>query len=395
MRTTILHVLDHSLPIFSGYSFRSDSIVRFQSRQGFRPVVLTSPKHGSPNDTVESIDGLRYYRARQLRGRLPVVAELRQMARMARRIATVARKEHAAVIHAHSPVLNGLPALWAARRLKIPVVYEARAFWEDAAVDHGTTREGSPRYRATRALETWLCRVADRVVTICDGLRNDLMLRGIDGRRITVVPNGVNVDDFHPRPRNDALARKLGLGSSIVLGFIGSFYSYEGLRFLAESAASLRRALPRAKILLVGGGEDEAALRAHAASMGDLMVMPGRVPHTEIAEFYSVIDVFVCPRRRMRLTELVTPLKPLEAMAMAKPVLASDVGGHRELINHDATGVLFQAESTGAFVGQAARLGSDPGLRAKLGAAARRYVASERTWERIVSRYSQIYAEVA
>ena len=166
-----------------------------------------------------------------------------------------ARRESARVIHAHSPVLNGLPALWAGRRLGIPVVYEARAFWEDAAVDHGTTREGSLRYRVSRALETFLFRRADAVVTIARAMRGELIERGVDAGRISVVPNGVDVEWFAPRPPRPELGERLGLNGGPVLGFIGSFYHYEGLGFLLEGMAALRQRFPRARLLLVGGGE--------------------------------------------------------------------------------------------------------------------------------------------
>ena len=395
MPLTVLHVLDHSVPIFSGYSFRSQSIVRAEAARGLHPVVLTSPKHGSERNDVETIDTVRYHRTARAGRALPFIGELRQMRRMASRIYRVARDERAGVIHAHSPLLNGLPALWAGRRIGIPVVYEARAFWEDAAVDHGTMREGSARYRLSRAIETWLYRRANHVVTICDGMRQELIQRGIDARRITVVPNGVDANAFRPRPRNASLAQKLALDQAVVFGFIGSFYRYEGLRFLVECATALRAAVPRARILLIGGGEEEGALHALAAPLDGLVILPGRVPHDQVADFYSVIDVFVCPRRRLRITELVTPLKPLEAMAMSKPVVASDVGGHRELIEDDVTGLLFKAESARAFVAQAGRVGLDGALRDKLGAAAREFVVANRTWERIVPQYMDVYASVA
>ena len=223
---TSLHILDHSVPLMSGYSSRSRSIVQFQERLGLRPVVLTSPKQGGGSDGVETIEGLPYYRTGRAGGRVPVLRELRQMLRMASRIATVARLEGASLLHAHSPVLNGLPALWAGRRLGIPVVYEARGLWEDAAVDHGTTREGSVRYRLSRALEGFVLRKADRVVTICEGMRQDFIRRGVSPDRVVVVPNGVDAESFQPRPRDEHLARTLGLDGGPVFGFIGSFYRY-------------------------------------------------------------------------------------------------------------------------------------------------------------------------
>ena len=388
----VLHVLDHSLPAMSGYSTRSRNIVVFQREAGLRPVVVTSPKHPVPGPERELLEGIPHYRTRPGRVvNVPYLRELSLMAALARRIRQVARSEGARILHAHSPVLNGLPALWVGRRLGLPVVYEARAFWEDAAVDHRTTREGSIRYRLTRALETFLFRHADGVVVIADAMRDEVVRRGVPSERITVVPNGVDADEFTPGPRNEALALRLGLNGAPVLGFIGSFYHYEGLRMLVEAVPALRQRLPGARVLLVGGGEEEAELRALAAGTGDAVVFAGRVPYAEVKDYYSLIDIFVCPRRRMRLTDLVTPLKPLEAMAMGCPVLASDVGGQAELIRHDVTGLLFPADSHESLVAGAARLGTDPDTRARLGRQARRFVIEERGWKQVVGRYLPLY----
>ena len=241
------------------------------------------------------------------------------MARMAGRIAAVAREEKAAIIHAHSPVLNGLPALWAGRRLGLPVVYEARAFWEDAAVDHGTTREGSARYRVTRALETLMFKRADRVVVIAAGMRAELARRGVDPARVTIVPNGVDTERFSPMERDEALARSLGLNGAPLLGFIGSFYHYEGLRFLVEAMPDLQTRGCRARACSWWAAARRTRRCALAAApSGGAVVFTGQIPYDQITRYYSLLDVFVCPRRRMRLTELVTPLKPLEAMAMGQ-----------------------------------------------------------------------------
>jgi PEP-CTERM/exosortase A-associated glycosyltransferase len=394
----VLHILDHSVPVFSGYSFRSRSIIHAQRALGLQPVVLTSPKHGSKQDEIEEIDGIRYYRTAVLSGdgvdRVPFAREIKLMARLGRRIAAVAKQENVELIHSHSPLLNGLPALRVARSRGIPLVYEARAFWEDAAVDHGTFAEGSFRYRVSRALETFLFKQADRSVTICEAMRAELAQRGVSPDRVSVVPNGVNVSELQPRPKAAALAERLGLNGGPVFGFIGSFYRYEGLRFLVEAFPAIRSQIPDAKLLLVGGGEEESLLSALAQSQGQGVIFTGRVPHQQVDDYYSLLDVFVCPRLRMRLTDLVTPLKPLESMAMAKAVLASDVGGHRELINDGRTGVLFEAGNADDLVKQCVRLAHDPALRSSLGEAGRTFVNTERSWAKLAERYVQIYQQL-
>ena len=391
----ILHVLDHSLPIGSGYSYRSRSIVAFQKRLGLVPVVLTSPKQGTEADGRDVVDGIPHYRTRRAGGRVPFVRELRLMAMLASRIIRVARAERIELIHAHSPSLNGLPALWAARRLRLPVVYEMRTFWEDAAVNNGSFAEGSLRYRISRALETMVVRRASRVIAICQGIRSEVLSRGIAPTQVTLVPNGVDQEWLEPHPRAGDLAAQLSLGEGPVFGYIGSFSRYEGLPFLLEAMPELLARFPGARLLLVGGGRDEEAVRAAAERLGQAVIMPGRVPQERVRDFYSLLDVLVLPRRRIRLTELVTPLKPLEAMAAGVPVLASDIGGHSELVSDGETGLLFKAESAESLVDQAGRLAREAGLRAQLRSAGRRWVETERTWDQIVPRYLPIYEGAA
>ena len=195
----ILHVLDHSIPLHSGYTFRTLAILREQRALGWETLQLTSPKQLGTLASEEEVEGLKFYRSPMVPSslsRIPVVRELRLMARTARRIEDIVRQRRPDVIHAHSPVLNALPALRIGRRFGIPVVYEVRAFWEDAAVDHGTAREGGLRYRLSRALETYALKRADAVTTICEGLRSEIVARGIDPRKVTVIPNAVDIESF-------------------------------------------------------------------------------------------------------------------------------------------------------------------------------------------------------
>lgn len=391
----VLHVLDHSLPVASGYSYRSRSIAVFQKRLGLEPVILTSPKQGSPRDDREVRDGIAHYRTGRAGGRLPFGREVRLMARLTRRIAQVAREEQVSVIHAHSPLLNGLPALWAARRLGVRVVYEVRTFWEDAAVNHGTFAEGSPRYRISRALESYLLKRADAVVAICGGIRTEVLSRGVAAERVAVVPNGVDPEWLERRARAETLATRFGLGQGPVFGYVGSFSHYEGLPFLVEAAPEFLERFPGSRLLIVGGGRDESQLREIVRRAGPSVVLTGRIPQDQVRDLYTLLDVLVLPRRRIRLTEMVTPLKPLEAMAAGTAVLASDIGGHSELIDDGETGVLFKAESRDSLVEQASRLAGQPDLRRRVVDNARRFVERERTWDRIVAGYLPVYRGAA
>jgi PEP-CTERM/exosortase A-associated glycosyltransferase len=396
MSLRILHVLDHSIPLQSGYTFRTREILREQRRLGWETHQLTSPKQGPCEAVEQTVDGLLFHRTPQPDSplsTLPLVREWLVMRRTAARLREVARRVQPHLLHAHSPVLNALPALRVGHELGVPVVYEVRAFWEDAAVDHGTTREGALRYRATRALETYALRRADRVTTICDGLRRDIVARGIAESRVTVIPNAVDLGEFAcDRAPDLELKRTLGLADAKVAGFIGSFYAYEGLDILLAALPALLPKVPNARLLLVGGGPEEGRLRALARSLGiqQHVVFAGRVPHDAVQRYYSVVDVLAYPRHSMRLTELVTPLKPLEAMAQGRLLIASDVGGHRELIADGTTGVLFRAGSAPALSDALARLLSG-GDGADMRRAARQFVERERSWAASVSRYAQVY----
>ena len=397
MSLRILHVLDHSIPLHSGYTFRTLSILREQRKLGWETFHLTSPKQGETSAPFEDIDGKRFYRTTLPAGTfasLPVGKELALMKQLEMRLEEVALEVRPDIIHAHSPVLNALPAVKVARRLGIPVVYEIRAFWEDAAVDHGTTSEGSLRYRATRKLETRAIRQVDHVFTICEGLRSDIAARGIPADKVTVIPNAVDVDSFDlGGVPDDALKDQLGLTGCTVVGFIGSFYAYEGLDLLLEAFPLILYRLPDVRILLVGGGPQEEALKAQAERLGlaSKVVFTGRVPHDQVHRYYDLIDVLAYPRHSMRLTELVTPLKPLEAMAQGRLFVASDVGGHKELIRDGETGMLFFAGSTTSLAESIMKLLAKREYWTEMRAAGRRFVETERTWATSVENYRQVY----
>ena len=395
----ILHVLDHSLPLHSGYAFRTAAILREQRALGLSTVQVTTPRKNAATAPVETADGLRFHRtplARSAASAIPGVVYAEEMRATARRIDELVREFAPDVLHVHSPVLNALPAIRVAHRRALPIVYEVRALWEDAAVDHGVTRAGSFRYRISRSLETFVLRRVDHVTTICEGLRSEILRRGVGADRVTVVPNAVDVTEVDAPAADPALRSALGLDGARVIGFAGSFYGYEGLDLLVDALASLAPRAPDLRLLLLGGGPQEAALRAQVAARGlaDRVVFAGRIPHADVPRHCALIDVFAYPRRRTRLTELVTPLKPLEAMAQRKMLIASDVGGHRELVRDRETGFLFRADDVGALAKALDAVLSDPASWPAMARTARQFVEAERTWARSVRRYPPVYAQL-
>jgi PEP-CTERM/exosortase A-associated glycosyltransferase len=396
----ILHILDHSIPLHSGYTFRTLAILQEQRKFGWETAHVTSAKHSATTKSIEDVDGFTFYRSETPTGfmaKLPILNQLAIVQSLSKRLDEIIPELKPDVLHAHSPALNGLAAIKAAKKYNIPLVYECRAFWEDAAVDHGTTTENSLRYFATKWLETTVFKKADAITTICEGLRNDIISRGISAEKITVIPNAVNIEKFtYGMKPNQDLRSQLGLKDKIVLGFIGSFYAYEGLPLLLEALPKIIEKQPQTRLLLVGGGLQESLIKQKTKELNleNHIIFTGRVPHDLVQDYYNQVDIFVYPRLPMRLTELVTPLKPLEAMAQGRLVVASDVGGHKELIRDNETGRLFKANDSDDLAATVLDLLNQPNQWDKLREAGRLYVEQERNWTKSVSYYANIYKKL-
>ncbi|MDD5405304.1 MAG: glycosyltransferase, exosortase A system-associated [Sulfuricella sp.] len=397
----ILHILDHSIPLHSGYTFRTLAILREQRALGWDTHHVTSAKQENCTVPEEDVDGLHFYRTPPAHGKLstlPLFNQISIIDTLAKRLDEIIPLIRPDILHAHSPALNAIAALRAGRKHGIPVVYEVRAFWEDAAVDHGTSREWGLRYRLTRALETSAFKRVDAITTICEGLRRDIVARGIPAQKVTVIPNAVDIEKFSVGGTGDAtLKEQLGLNGHRIIGFIGSFYAYEGLDLLLQAFPTILKSAPDARLLLVGGGPQDDSLKHLASGLGikDKVIFTGRVPHDQVQRYYDLVDILAYPRHSMRLTELVTPLKPLEAMAQGRLLVASDVGGHKELIQDGKTGILFKSENPQALADAVLRLLAEESRWPELRKAARRFVETERNWPKSVSNYVAIYRRLA
>ncbi|WDA40914.1 TIGR04063 family PEP-CTERM/XrtA system glycosyltransferase [Erythrobacter sp. BLCC-B19] len=396
--TRVLHVLDHSLPLHSGYTFRTRAILKAQECHGLEVRGITGQRHnleapGGPSP--EAADGLTFHRTPGTPSGPPPLRELGEIEALTASILALADEWRPDIIHAHSPALCGAAAERAARALGVPFVYEIRAFWEDAAVGNLTGTQGNLKYRLTRALETRVAKAADALFAICDGLRQDLAARGIPAERIHVMRNGVDLDLFgEPVARDEALADALGIAPGApVIGYIGSFYAYEGVDDLIAAMPILRQSHPEARLLLVGAGPMADSWRVAAAALPEpeAVIFTGRVPHTEVERYYSLVDVLAYPRKSQRLTDLVTPLKPLEAMAQRRLVAASSVGGHRELIEDGVTGTLFAPDDPAACAAALARLLDNRGDWEAMKDRAVTHVRTRHDWATNARDYLSVY----
>ncbi|MDH5191778.1 MAG: glycosyltransferase, exosortase A system-associated [Gammaproteobacteria bacterium] len=397
----ILHILDHSIPLHSGYTFRTRAILEQQRKMGWETFHVTSPKHGfaaNYKGLEEQVGEYHFFRtpsSGKWYAKLPVISQWAIIQDLKVRLEQVIEDIKPDILHAHSPAINGLAAHACAKKFNLPLVYEVRAFWEDAAVDHGTSSEWGWRYRLTRYLETHVLKSADAVTTICNGLRNDIINRNILSEKVTVIPNAVNPDAFScTRDIDKHLQDELDLSGKTVLGFIGSFYAYEGLVILLRALPEILKSAPDTIVLLVGGGPQERLLKQLAQELGidKNVIFTGRVPHEDVKKYYDLVDMFIYPRLSMRLTELVTPLKPLEAMAQCSMVLASDVGGHKELIDSGVNGILFKADDIHALSTEVLKLISSRDSWGNIQQSGRKYVELQRNWEKSVENYKSVYS---
>jgi PEP-CTERM/exosortase A-associated glycosyltransferase len=396
----VLHLLTNSLPYRqAGYTVRAQNVARCQIEVGLEPHMVT--RAGFPRSDgirsaplTELFDGVTYHRLlpELLPGSGPEqVAEL-----TAKAAAPLLADLRPAVLQPASNHLNASAALALGDAYGIPVVYEVRGFLEETwLAKAGEDAGDSERYRASRDAETDCMRSAAAVVTLSETMRVDIVARGgIDPDRVVVVPNGVDVERFHPVNRDAALAERLSLGDEPVIGYISSLSGYEGIRYLILAAAELRRRGRRVRCLLVGEGDDRAALEATARSAGvddGTVVFAGRVPYDRIVDYYALIDVFVVPRTADRVSQLVTPLKPYEAMAMERALVVSDVAALREIVVEGETGRIFRPEDPIALADAVEPLLDDPVERLRLGRAARAWVTEHRTWRQNGLRYLDLY----
>ncbi|HSO00015.1 MAG TPA: glycosyltransferase [Candidatus Nanopelagicales bacterium] len=390
----VLHVLHTSLPYIAGYTIRSDYILRFQRAQGMHPAVVTSAQQIGQDAPLEEISGIPHFRTPLLEGKVPpLVREARLMTALELRVAHAIREWRPDIVHAHSPMLVGLPALLAARRAGLPLVYEVRDLWENASVDRGKFKEDSLPYRAAAGAETIVFKRAEATVTICQALRDAIAPRVRDPEALHVVANGADSDKFVPREPSPAAWARWGLQGKRVIGYIGTFQPYEGLTLLIEAIPEIAKVIPEAHLVITGAGGQEEQLKAFTRERGleRLVTFTGRVPHAEVYDLYAMASLMAYPRIRTRTTELTTPLKPLEAMSMERPVIVSDVTAMGELVRDGETGFVFRAGDVQDLAQKCVAALQDPARLAEIGRAARAWVLAERDWPTLISRYRTIY----
>lgn len=410
LTASILHVLGTSLPYtLAGYTMRTQSLLSTLREAGVSTAGVTRLLY--PVDrarlnaaNADEVDGVTYLRA--LPKRAPKSRdEFQQM--WAECIVDVARATRARLLHPTTDFPNGVAALSAAAELDLPVVYEVRGFLEDSVqaryeqyelANKGSLAEdATSRYRLSRAAETAVMKAVDAVTTLSEGMKAEITSRGVAPHKVHVMPNGVNTSWLNIRTDPEIARHETGVEpGSFLVGLITTFSEHEGIPTLLTAVRQLRAQGVPLKCLLVGDGPTFTKTKSwvQANRLSDAIIMTGRLPQNELPRWYQALDLFVLPRINARVTELVTPLKPLEAMALGVPVAATSVGALREIIDDGVTGALFSPDDPSDCAATVQSLLYDSARRNDLSQAAREWVAENRTWTSIAQRYVKLYQEL-
>ncbi len=396
----VLYVLHNSRPFSNGgYATRGHGLAHGLRGLGMDVVCLTRPGfpidmdaklNGDQVPESEAIDGVPYFR-----DLLPLREKGHNTKTYAAEAANVIERRIRQLgidcVLAASAYVSSLPALAAARRVGIPFIYEVRGLWEVTRYSGNPALEQSAIVKTERFLETCVARNADAVLTLTGGMRDELIRRMVSPEKITIIPNSCDPDQFQPLDPDLSRKASLSIPEDVpVIGYLGTFVQYEGLDDLARACGLLHRRGVDFRLLLVGSENPTLNERGPIASLvaniaaeegiSDKLIMPGRVPHDEIRSLYSIVDIAPFPRKPQPVTEMVSPMKPLEALAMEKAVVVSSVQALQEMVHHEQTGLVFEKGNVEALAESLYRLIQFRSLGTKLGKAGRQWVIQQRSW---------------
>ena len=397
----VFYLLHNRLPYNSGgYATRSHGLLTGVSQYGWTmngvsrlgyPWDKMPDKESLPMDTIDDINYHRLLNEDIGLGKLPLKTYLEEYANA---LLEIAKKEKPAIIHAASNYMNGIVGNYVAKCLGIKSVYEVRGLWEITRISRQPDWKDTEYYNLMVKMETEAAKGADIVFTLTEALKEEMIDRGVSAHKIHLLPNGVVSDRFKPLDKNTTLAKNLDLENKIVIGFIGSFVQYEGLNYLVDAVKLLvDRGIVNIGVLMVGDGAVWEETKEHVERIGlsDYFVFTGRVPHEDVEQYYSLVDIAPFPRKGLPVCEMVSPLKPFEAMAMEKAVLSSNVSALAEIVKEGHNGLLFEKDNVQDFSDKLELLIDDEKLRKTLGSQAREWVIKERDWNVISKRLHTAY----
>ncbi|NEN90244.1 MAG: tetratricopeptide repeat protein [Okeania sp. SIO3H1] len=402
----VLLPLHLSLPYEqTGYAIRSHSILTSLKEKGID--VLATTRLGYPSSflpqyqnksvpEIEEIDSIRYLRLNSEEKQTDIEQNYAYIEGYAERLVKAAMSHNASVIHSASNFENGMATVLAARRAGIKSVYEVRGFWHLSRVAKLPKFRDSYWFTYYQSMESAVVRQVDAVVALSQVMKDKLIDWGVDSRKITIVPNAVDTNKFKPRSPDDALQRKWGLNSQFVVGFIGSLNEYEGVDLLIKAVAGLVDGSANIKLLVVGDGSGKKGLEklVKSVNMNQHIIFTGQVPFSDVIDYYALSNVCVFPRKAEEVCQYVPPLKLLEPMAMAKPVIVSALPPLMEMVKHEETGLVSRSDDIGSLQSALLRIYNSPGLGDRLGKTARDWIKANRQWSVVSQKYLEVYQKL-
>ena len=404
----VLYVLHNSLPYNSGgYAARGHGLMCGVKAIGWDVQVIT--RRGYPHDRkgmsdlstddLQIVDEIPYHRLIELKrgyGQINIASYLQAYAED---LAEKVRELRPSILHAASNHINGLVVNAVAKHFNIPSIYEVRGLWEITRISRQPEFEGSEYFQMMSNLEANSASEATYIFAITNALSEEMKRRIGKECEVGFLPNGVHANRFVPKKPNFELKSTLEIPKeAVVLGYIGSVVSYEGLDLLIESLPLVKeRTAASFKLMIVGDGAYMPKLHdmVDQLELHDDVIFTGRVPHEEVEDYYSIVDIAPFPRLPQPVTEMVSPLKPFEAMAMEKAVFSSNVQALSEIVQHDETGVLFEKGNSEDLANKLSILISDKKLRERLGKNGREWVVENRDWGSISKTLAEVYDKLS
>ena len=400
----VLHLAKMSRPFLSnGYTSRSHRNFLAAKEAGITTVVVT--ELGFPRkigvddfDAVEYLDGIEHHRLDLGPdvdiADMPADQWLQAFAQSAYEIVREVRPALLHVSSGHRGYETMLVAMALKEKTGLPLVYEFRSFHDATWTGRQELHDRGETYLRRRATESLAMDAADIVLTLNEAMRDELVRMGCSPEKIFLVPNGVDLEHFQPRPRSAELAAKFGLDDLPTFGYVSNMdHRREAQETLVQAAAELKRRGLEFRCVIVGQGPRQEMIEdlARELDVTDCVVFTGSADHLHVADYYGLIDVFVVPRTVERAASLVTPLKPFEAMAMGKPVIISDLPALREIAAPEERGLVFPPDDAVALANEVQRLFEDPELAARIGEAGYRWVVGNRQWSMNGPRYVEAF----
>ena len=403
----VLHIIPKPPYINSGSGIRSKNILNHQKKFA-NPVAIVSPMFNPklfPSRNPIVIDGIKYYHFLEKRIFVKKLYDLRitrtlttflHRKEFAKYIYEIAKKEKPNIIHSASPYTNGLPALSVAKRLNIPFVYEIRGLSDYIIEYPSKVNRNDIRIAYRKRLENHVLRAANSIITLSRVSKEDTCNRGINANKIFIVPNGLDSEflNYSKIHTSNLTIQDKMIHNKIKIGFIGSLKAVEDVITLIDAVAILKKQLiDNIVLIIIGEGPMFKYFSNHAKNIGikEMVRFNGKVPHSEIKKYYSMLDIFVIPRIKNKMTETISPLKIIEAMSLGVPVIGSDVGGINEIITDGVNGFLFEAQNPEDLAKILKKLIHSKNLRKKVSDRAKIWVLKNRKWENLIEIYREVY----